>query len=130
MLLEKRKLRRYSGHPFLKQQWTFLSNNMCIWNPGGGLFWPTFIYKNKSFKGVSNLEDVVKIWIFVFPCKQLSHQNWKCKNNSYTFLNLRHLYVNHFEGFTNIQKIGPRKFVSTFLIVNKLSWNISHFAPQ
>ena len=79
---------------------------MCIWNPGGGLFWPTFNYENKSFEGVSDLEmrmDYFSLpWescessIFCFPAQQLSHPNWEanvvCKNIEFAKLFL--VYVN------------------------------------
>ena len=46
---------------------------MCIWNPGGGLLWPTFIYKNKSFQGVSNLEMCMDYFSFKGrTCKNLN----------------------------------------------------------
>ena len=120
----KRKLRRYSGNPFLKTTMNF-SLTICAFEIRVvGCFGLHSFMKINHLK-VSQILNVYGLRLsftsncfrecniylssMSFETNRHEHSNfhnffWEVQNNPYTFLNLRHLCVNHLEGFTNGKK--------------------------
>ena len=75
MLLEKRKLRRYSGHPFLKTTMNF-SLTICAFEIRVVGCFGLHSFKNKSFEGISDSEmdyfSVPRRSCESFPAQQLA----------------------------------------------------------